>query len=151
MTNKVLATNRKARHEYLILDTLEAGVVLRGSEIKSLRAGQMSLQESYVQIEDGEAWLVNAHIATYDPASRENHEPRRKRKLLLHKKEISRLWDQIKKKGVTIIPLKVYLKNGRAKIEIAAGQGKKLYDKRREIAKKDADMEMRRAQKNFRA
>ena len=145
MNFKVVATNRKARHDYFLSDTYEAGIVLKGSEIKSIRAGQISIKEAYVQIEDQEAWLMNAHIAPYEQASYLGHEPRRKRKLLLHRKEISRLWDAVRKKGVTIVPTRVYLKNGRAKIEIAVGRGKKQYDKRHEIAKRDAQREMDRS------
>lgn len=144
MTVKVVATNRKARHEYFILDTLEAGIALQGSEIKSIRAGKVSLAEAYVAIEGQEAWLVNAHIAPYDQASHFNHDPTRPRKLLLHREEIDRLWNQVRQKGVTIVPLRVYLKDGRAKVEIAAAKGKKLYDKRADIAKRDAQREIER-------
>lgn len=145
MTVKVVAKNRRASHEYFLLDRFEAGLVLRGSEIKSIRAGQISLAEAYVQIEGGkEAWLLDAHIAPYDQASFFSHEPRRPRKLLLHRNEIRRLWDEIRQKGVTIIPLQVYLKDGRAKVEIAVAKGKKLYDKRQAIAKRDADREIER-------
>lgn len=144
MSVKVIATNRKARHNYYLSDTYEAGISLKGSEIKSIRAGQISIKEAYVQIENFEAWLMNAHIAPYEQASYLGHEPRRKRKLLLHRKEINRLWDQVRKKGATIVPTQVYLKNGRAKIEIALGRGKKQYDKRQEIAKRDAQRDMDR-------
>ncbi|MFN2237454.1 MAG: SsrA-binding protein SmpB [Anaerolineales bacterium] len=144
MSVKVVSTNRKARHDYYLTDTYEAGIVLQGSEIKSIRAGQISIKEAYVQIEDQEAWLINAHIAPYEQASYLGHEPRRKRKLLLHRREIDRLWDAVRKKGLTIIPTRVYLTNGRAKIEIAVGRGKKQYDKRLEIAKRDAQREMDR-------
>jgi SsrA-binding protein len=142
---KTVATNRKARHEYIILDTYEAGLVLKGSEIKSIRAGRISLAESYIDIQNGqEAWLVSAHIAPYDQASHYNHNPTRPRKLLLHRKEIDHLWDQVRQKGVTIIPLRVYLVDGLAKIEIALAKGKKLYDKRTAIAKRDAEREVER-------
>lgn len=141
---KIVATNRKASHEYFILEQVEAGLVLQGSEIKSIRAGQISLAESYVQVENGQAWLIDAHIAPYEQARHFNHEPRRPRKLLLHKDEIMRLEKEIRQKGITIIPLKVYLKDGRAKIEIALAKGKKLYDKRQAIAKRDAEREMER-------
>jgi SsrA-binding protein len=144
MTIKVVATNRKAQHNYFLLDTYEAGIALKGSEIKSVRAGQISIKEAYVQIENFEAWLINAHIAPYKQASYLGHDPNRKRKLLLHSKEISHLWDEVRKKGVTIVPTRVYLKNGRAKIEIAVGRGKKQYDKRQEIAKRDAQREVDR-------
>lgn len=146
---KVVATNRKASHEYFLLDTFEAGLVLRGSEIKSVRAGQISLAEAYVQIDGREAWLIDAHIAPYIQASLYNHEPRRPRKLLLHRVEIRRLWDEVRKKGVTIVPTKVYLKEGRAKIEIALAKGKRLYDKREAIAKRDMEREMERRGRNF--
>lgn len=139
MGEKVVATNRKAHFEYFLLEHFEAGISLQGSEIKSIRAGQMSLTEAYVRIDDpgDEAWLMNAHIAPYDPASRNNHDPLRPRRLLLHKKEIRELWDSVRLKGVTVIPVKVYLKDGRAKIDVAIAKGKRLYDKRQEIAKRD--------------
>src|SRR3990170_1322398 len=139
MGTKTVATNRKARHNYTILDTYEAGLALQGSEIKSIRAGQVSLAEAYINIEAGkEAWLISAHIAPYDQASRFNHEPTRPRKLLLHRKEIQELWDQVRLKGVAIVPLRIYLKDGLAKVEIALTRGKKQYDKRASIAKRDA-------------
>jgi SsrA-binding protein len=141
---KVVATNRKASHEYFLLETLEAGVALQGSEIKSIRAGHISLAEAYVRVDGDEAWLVDAHIAPYEQASHYNHEPRRPRKLLLHRSEIFKLWNQVRQKGVTIIPLRVYLKEGRAKVEIAVAKGKKLYDKREAIARRDAFREMER-------
>src|SRR5687768_12690361 len=136
---KVVAMNRKASFEYFLMEKFEAGLVLQGTEIKSIRAGQVSIQESFVDIKDGtEAWLVDAHIAPYEQASRFNHEPRRKRKLLLHKKQILELWNNIRIKGMTVVPTRVYLKDGRAKIEIALAKGKKAYDKRETIAKRDA-------------
>lgn len=145
MSIKVVARNRKAKHNYLILDTYEAGISLKGSEIKSIRAGQISLAEAYVTIDDsGEAWLVSAHIAPYNQASHFNHDPLRPRKLLLHRREIKNLWDDVRKKGVTIIPLSVYLKSGIAKIEIAVAKGKQLHDKRAAIAKRDALREIER-------
>ena len=144
MDAKVVATNRKARHEFFLLETYEAGIALQGSEIKSVRAGQISLAEAFVRIDGQEAWLEDAHIAPYDQASRYNHEPRRPRKLLLHRAEIHRLWNEVRQKGVTIIPLSVYIKDGRAKVEIAVAKGKKLYDKRAEIAKRDAKREIER-------
>jgi SsrA-binding protein len=141
---KVVATNRKARHEYFILDTYEAGIELRGSEIKSIRAGQISLSEAYIKIDGQEAWLVDAHIAPYEQANLYNHDPLRPRRLLLHRDEIRKLWDTVRQKGVTVIPLRVYLKNGRGKVEIATAKGKKLYDKRADIARKDVEREMQR-------
>jgi SsrA-binding protein len=135
---KVVATNRKASFEYFLLEKFEAGLVLNGSEIKSIRAGQISIQESYVDIENGkQAWLVESHIAPYEQANRFNHDPKRKRKLLLHKKQIRELWNNIRIKGMTVVPTRVYLKDGRAKIEIALAKGKKAYDKRATIAKRD--------------
>ena len=135
---KVIATNRKAGFEYFLLEKFEAGLELQGSEIKSLRAGQVSIQESYVDIENGQqAWLVESHIAPYEQANRFNHDPKRKRRLLLHKRQIRELWNNIRIKGMTIVPTRVYLKNGRAKIEIALAKGKKAYDKRATIAKRD--------------
>jgi SsrA-binding protein len=144
MGEKVVARNRRARHEYFILETYEAGVALQGSEIKSIRAGQISLAEAYVRIDGKEAWLEDAHIAPYEQASIYNHEPLRPRKLLLHSSEIRKLWNTVRQKGVTIIPLSVYLKNGRAKVEIAVAKGKKLYDKCAEIAKRDTNREIER-------
>ena len=146
---KIVATNRKASFEYFLLEKFEAGLVLQGSEIKSIRAGQISIQESYIDIADGkQAWLVEAHIAPYVQANRFNHDPKRKRKLLLHKKQIRELWNNIRIKGMTVVPLRVYLKDGRAKIEIALAKGKKAYDKRATIAKRD---EARSAERETRA
>jgi len=135
---KVIATNRKAGFEYHLMDKYEAGIALQGTEIKSIRAGQISIQESYVDVENGrQAWLIEAHIAPYEQASRFNHDPKRKRRLLLHKKQIRELWNNVRMKGMTIVPTRVYLKDGRAKIEIALAKGKKAYDKRAAIAKRD--------------
>lgn len=145
MGEKIVATNRKARFEYFILETFEAGIALQGTEIKSVRAGQVSLGDAYVQIENGkEAWLMNAHIAPYDPASRFNHNPIRPRRLLLNKREIKSMWDEVRMKGMTIIPTKMYLSHGFAKIEIGVAKGKKLYDKRESIAKRDVERERAR-------
>lgn len=146
---KILATNRRASHEYFLLDTFEAGLALQGSEIKSIRAGQISLAEAYIEVDGREAWLIDAHIAPYVQASMFNHEPRRPRKLLLHKVEIRRLWNEVRRKGVTIVPTKVYLKEGRAKIEIALAKGKRLYDKREAIAKRDIQREEERRGKQY--
>ena len=146
MSERTVATNRKARRDYHIEETLEAGIVLKGTEIKSVRAGQVSLNEAFVLIDDNlEAWLVDAYIAPYRHGSHYNHDPRRKRKLLLHKKEILRLWNRVREKGMTIIPLRMYIKNGLAKVEIALARGKKKYDKRAEIARKEAEREIQRA------
>lgn len=144
MDIKVVAKNRKALFEYFLVESFEAGIALTGSEIKSVRAGQVSLQEAYVQIDLNQAWLVNSHIAVYNAASYTNHDPKRPRKLLLHKKEIRSLLMTVKQKGVTIIPVKMYLKDGRAKLEIALAKGKKLYDKRQDIADKDTRRDIQR-------
>jgi SsrA-binding protein len=143
---KVVSTNRKAHFEYFLLEHFEAGMALQGSEIKSVRAGQISLSEAYVQVDGNQAWLIDAHVAPYDPASRFNHDPRRPRQLLLHKREILDMWNAVRTKGVTIVPVRVYLKDGRAKLEIAVAKGKKLYDKRAAIADRDAEREMKREQ-----
>ena len=149
MSVKVVATNRKAHFEYFLLEHFEAGISLQGSEIKSLRAGQMSLQEAYVNVDNHDAWLINAHIAPYDPASRYNHDPLRPRRLLLHRSEIRELFDAVRQKGVTIVPVQVYLKDGRAKLDLAVAKGKKLYDKRQEIAKRDAERELQRERRKY--
>lgn len=145
MGEKTVATNRKARFEYFILETYEAGLALQGTEIKSIRAGQVSISEAYVQIKnEREAWLINCHVSPYDPASRFNHQPLRERRLLLNKKEIRELWDQVRMKGLTIVPLRIYFSRGYAKIEIGVARGKKNYDKRQEIAKRDFERESAR-------
>ncbi len=141
---KVVATNRKAGFEYFLMEHFEAGLALQGSEIKSIRAGQVSLSEAYVETDGSEAWLVEAHIAPYRQANRFNHDPKRRRRLLLHKKEIRRLWNDVRQKGVTIVPIKIYLKEGRAKLEIALAKGKKLHDKREAIAQRDQAREQAR-------
>ncbi|MBE0681017.1 MAG: SsrA-binding protein SmpB [Anaerolineales bacterium] len=144
---KIIATNRKASFEYFLMEKFEAGIVLHGSEIKSIRAGQVSIQEAYVDVQDGEqAWLLEAHIAPYEQAGKFfNHEPRRKRRLLLHKKQIRELWNEVRIKGMTVVPTRVYLKDGRAKVEIALAKGKKAYDKRATIAKRDEARSSERA------
>jgi SsrA-binding protein len=144
MDEKTVARNRKASFEYFLLEHFEAGISLQGSEIKSIKNGQMSLAEAFVEIKDNEAWLMNSHIAPYNPANRYNHDPLRSRRLLLHKKEIRKLFDQVRIKGVTIIPVRVYIKDGRAKVEIAVAKGKKLYDKRDSIAQRDMERESQR-------
>ena len=141
---KVVSTNRKASFEYFLLERFEAGLSLKGSEIKSIRAGQISLKEAYVRADAGSAWLIDAHVAPYIQANRFNHDPKRPRRLLLHKKEVRELFDAVRQKGVTIVPTKVYLKDGRAKLEIAIAKGKKLYDKRDAIAKRDTEREHER-------
>lgn len=147
---RVLASNRKAYHDYFIDDAQEAGIVLTGTEIKSIREGKMNLRDSYVQIRSGQAFLVNAHVSPYSQGNRANPDPRRDRKLLLHKREIRRLQAAVQEKGLTIVPLKVYLKNNRAKVEIALARGKKLYDKREAIAKRDSDRQLKAEIKNRR-
>lgn len=142
MGKLVIASNRKAKFEYFLLESFEAGIALKGSEIKSIRARQVSIAEAYVQTDGEEAWLVDAHIAPYDPAARENHDPKRKRRLLLKKREIRLIWQNIKQKGLTVIPTEIYLKDGLAKVNIALAKGKKLYDKREAIAKKDYQREL---------
>lgn len=141
---KVLATNRKAGFEYYLFERFEAGLALQGSEIKSIRAGQVSLAEAYVNVDGVNAWLVEAHIAPYDQANRFNHDPKRIRRLLLHKKEIRKLWEAVRQKGVTVVPTRIYLKMGRAKLEIAIAKGKKLHDKRAAIAQRDTQREIER-------
>ena len=145
MGEKTVTVNRKAQHDYHIVRTLEAGLSLRGTEIKSIREGRVSIREAYVRPDDGEVWLVGAHIAHYAPAGSTNHEPTRRRRLLLHKRQITALRREVESEGVTIVPLRLYLKGGRAKLEIAVGRGKKRYDKRAAIAKRDADRQMQRA------
>jgi SsrA-binding protein len=146
---KVVASNRKAQFEYFLLEHFEAGLALQGTEIKSIRAGQVSLTEAYVQVDGREAWLVEAHISPYDPASRFNHDPKRTRRLLLHKKEIRELWNEVRLKGVTVVPVKIYLKDGRAKLDLAIAKGKKLFDKRASIAERDAERETRRQEREI--
>lgn len=148
MIIKTIATNRKAHHDYNILETLEAGIVLSGSEIKSVRASQVSLGEAYVKPENGELWLINAYIARYDAASYMGHDPTRQRKLLVHRKELVRLTARLAEKGLTLVPLRMYLKDSIAKLEIGLGRGKKLYDKRETIARRDAEREIERTLKN---
>lgn len=146
--NKSISKNRKAEFEYFLLERFEAGIVLQGSEIKSVRAGQVSIQEAFVQVTENEAWLKDAHIATYNPASYTNHDPKRQRQLLLHKKEIKEMWNAVRQKGVSIIPVKMYLKGGRAKLEIAIAKGKKMFDKRQVLEKRDMDRDIQRSLKN---
>ena len=142
---KVIARNRRARHDYHIEDTYEAGLVLTGTEVKSLRAGRASLSEAYGQITDGELWLHGLHIPEYAQGTWTNHEPRRARKLLLHRKEIDRLAREVAERGFTIIPLSLYFSGGRAKVELALARGKRTYDKRHDLAQRDAAREVDRA------
>ena len=144
MEIKVVSTNKKARFEYFILETFEAGLALKGTEIKSVRNGQISLQEAYVRTNGDEIWLVGAHIAPYVHASAFQHDPKRDRKLLMHKREIRKLFDEVRIKGMTIVPIKVYLKAGKAKLEIGLAKGKKQYDKRDDIRERDIERESSR-------
>lgn len=142
---KTVITNRKARHDYFIEESFEAGIVLQGTEVKSLRAGRGNLQDAYATIERGEVFLNNMHISPYEQGNRYNHEPVRPRKLLLHKREIRKLIGKVKEKGYTLIPLRVYFTRGFAKVELALAKGKRLYDKRDDIAKRTAAREIERA------
>ena len=147
MPDKTVAVNRRARHEYAVDETLEAGLVLSGTEIKSIRAGRVSLAEAYARIEHGEAWLIGAHIAPYEQGNRNNHEPTRTRKLLMHRDQIAELVGRTQAKGYTLVPLKLYIRNGMAKLEVGVARGKKAYDKRRTIAERDMRRELERATK----
>ncbi|MER1958938.1 MAG: SsrA-binding protein SmpB [Solibacillus sp.] len=144
-TGKVLAQNKKASHDYFIEETIEAGMVLTGTEIKSIRDARVQLKESYVSIRDGEAWIRNMHVSTFEQGNRFNHEPLRERKLLLHKKQISELIGAVKRDGYTIVPLKIYIKDGYAKLLIGLAKGKKDYDKRNDMKNKEAKRDMERA------
>lgn len=146
---KVIITNRKARHEYHIEDTLEAGLVLQGTEVKALREGKANLQEAYCAIEGDEMYLQQMHISPYRHGSINNHDPVRKRKLLLHRREIEKWRKASQQKGYTIVPLKIYFKNGLAKMQIGLGRGKKLYDKRADIAERDTQRQLDRAMKQY--
>jgi SsrA-binding protein len=147
---KTVCVNRKARHDYFIEETYEAGLVLTGSEVKSLREGRANLKDSYARFIRGEAFLVNSHISPYPASHQFNHEPTRSRKLLLHKHELERLTGKVQEKGLTLIPLKLYFKNGRAKVELGLARGKKLYDKREVLKRKDARREVERSLKSHR-
>ena len=147
---KVVATNRKAYHNYHLSEGVEAGIALTGTEIKSVRAGRVSLSDAYVRPEKGELWLVGAHIARYDAGSYMSHQPTRTRKLLLHRKQINELTSRVVERGFTLVPTKLYIKDSLAKVEVALGRGKKLYDKREAIARHEAAREMERAIKNRR-
>ena len=141
---KTIASNRKAHHDYFIEETYEAGIVLTGTEIKSIRLGQVNLRESYAVIKDGELWLLNAHIATYKQGTYANHEPLRPRKLLMHRREIYRLKAKLDQKGLTLVPLRLYLKDNRAKLELGLARGKKQYDKRATLREKESRREVER-------
>src|SRR6266581_1800841 len=141
---KIISVNRQAYHDYFVERTIEAGIALMGTEIKSIRDGKVNLRGSYAIVRNGELWLENAHIAVYEHGNRYNHEPIRNRKLLLHRREINQLASRVETKGLTLIPLKLYLKGGKAKIELGLGRGKKLYDKREAIAERDAKRDIER-------
>jgi len=141
---KLISDNRRARHDYHLLDRFEAGIVLSGTEVKSLREGKTSLQQAYADVREGEAWLVGVHIPEYLQGNRANHDPDRPRKLLLHRHEIDRLYGQVREKGVTVVPTRLYFKDGRVKVELALARGKELHDKRRDIAERDAKRQIER-------
>jgi len=149
MSIKTVATNRKAYHNFHIGDKIEAGIALTGSEIKSIRSGSVSLGDAYVRPEAGELWLLNTHIARYDASSYMSHEPMRPRKLLLHRKEINNLVSKVVEKGLTLVPTRLYIKNSIAKVEVALAKGKKIYDKRESIARREVEREMGRAVKRW--
>lgn len=150
MGEKIITVNRKAYHDYHIEDTIEAGLVLTGTEIKSIRGGRVNLKDAYASAENGEMWLVNAHIAQYPGGNRYNHEPTRPRKLLLHEREIADLSEEVLRKGYTVVPLKLYLKKGIAKVELGLARGKRQYDKREAIAQRDDQRQIERALKQAR-
>jgi SsrA-binding protein len=150
MGEKTIAENRRARHDYQLLERVEAGLVLTGTEVKSLRDGRVTLAHAFADIRDGEAWLHGVEIATYDHGNRANHEPTRPRKLLLHRREIDSLYGMVREKGLTIVPTRLYFKDGRAKIELAVARGKEQRDKRRDVAERDARRQMERAVKGRR-
>jgi SsrA-binding protein len=147
---KVVADNRKARHDYHLLERIEAGLVLTGSEVKSMREGRATIQQAYADVRDGEAWLIGAHIAPYEQATIEPHDPDRDRKLLLHRRQIDSLYGKVRERGLTLVPTKLYFKDGRAKVELALARGKEARDKRRDIAKREADRQIERALKTRR-
>jgi SsrA-binding protein len=147
---KLITDNRKARHDYHLVERYEAGLVLTGSEVKSLREGRVSLQQAYADVRDGEVWLIGAHIDPYEQAGVANHEPVRDRKLLLKRREIDALYGKVRERGLTLVPTRMYFKDGRAKVEVAVARGKDVRDKRRDIAKRDADRQIERALKGGR-
>lgn len=144
---KLITKNRKARHDYFIIEQTEAGIALRGTEVKSLRAGRANLKDSFARIQDGEVWLYGAHISAYEEGNRYNHDPDRPRKLLLHRREIMRLRGRVEEKGLTLVPLSLYFKRGIVKVELALARGKAEHDKRRAIAERESDREIARALK----
>ena len=147
MAEKLITENRKARHEYQLLERVEAGLVLTGTEVKSLREGRATLGQAYAEVRDGELWLVGSHISVYDQGNRANHDPTRSRKLLLHRREIERIYQQLREKGLTLVPTKLYFKDGRVKIELAVARGKDVRDKRRTVADREAKRQIDRALK----
>jgi SsrA-binding protein len=146
-TDKLIVDNRRARHDYHLLERFEAGLVLTGTEVKSLRAGRAHLRNAYADVRDGELWLIGAHIAEYEQGNVANHDPDRERKLLLHRREIASLIGKVRERGLTLVPTRLYFKDGRAKVELAVARGKEARDKRRDIAKRDADRQIERALK----
>ena len=150
MAEKLIADNRKARHDFQLLERFEAGLVLTGTEVKSLRQGRVSLAHAFADVREGEVWLIGADIATYDQGNIANHEPERDRKLLLRRSEIASLYGKVREKGLTLIPTRMYWKDGRAKVELALARGKQTIDKRRDIAKRDAQRQIERAMKSRR-
>lgn len=150
MADRIFATNRRVRHDYHILDTIEAGLALTGTEAKAIRAGRSNLREAFARPENGELWLLNAHVAQYEPGNRYNHEPTRPRKLLLHKRELAYLAGKSQEPGITLVPLRLYDRKGKIKAELAVVRGKHAYDKRQAIAKREADREIDRAIKTAR-
>jgi len=147
MAEKLIVDNRRARHDYHLLERVEAGIALTGTEVKSLRQGRATLGQAYADVHDGEAWLRGAEISTYEQGNRANHEPTRDRKLLLHRREIDRLYGQLREKGLTLVPTRLYFKDGRVKVELALARGKDVRDKRRTIADRDAKRQIERALK----
>jgi SsrA-binding protein len=150
MGEKTITDNRRARHDYQLLERLEAGIALTGTEVKSLRNGRATLAQAYAEVRDGEAWLVGLEIATYDHGNRANHEPTRPRKLLLHRREIDSLYGKVREKGLTLVPTRLYFKDGRVKVELAVARGKEQRDKRRDLMERDAKRQMERAVKSRR-
>jgi SsrA-binding protein len=150
VAEKLIVDNRRARHDYHLSDKVEAGIVLSGTEVKSLRGGQATLQQAYAEVRDGEAWLNGLHIPEYNEGNRANHDPDRPRKLLLHRREIDRMYGQVREKGFTVVPTRLYFKDGRVKVELALARGKEVRDKRRDIAARDAKRQMERELKGVR-
>jgi SsrA-binding protein len=150
VAEKLIVDNRRARHDYHLSEKVEAGLVLSGTEVKSLRTGRATLQQAYADVRDGEAWLNGLHIPEYTQGNRSNHDPDRPRKLLLHRKEIDRMYGQVREKGFTVVPTRVYFRDGRVKVELALAKGKEVRDKRRSIADRDAKRQMERALKSAR-